>query len=603
MLILATFNYIKTKRDILMYYKNIDDLALQHIKDSLDFYHLVSNMKGVHPVEIKASVNRLLHNKHISKEHHRKIVSSMNSKPLAIIDEDFNELPVPHLIDFDWRFSRKGTDSIVKKITMIFSSKQVSSIAFIGCPSLFKYFLENTNYDINFYLIDINASKHITSKSFLRSNFFILNCNVNYEILEDNYSDIKVDMAVIDPPWYPEYYMRFFDICSFICKKKAFVLGVFPPRFTRETIHEEIGQLSNYAKTIGFRIFSIDEHSLEYSTPPFERNVLRENGITNYPPDWRVGDLFEMQRITETEAIQPYQQYLESSASKWQELSIGVIRIKCRLHPMKKYNYFSITIKKIYHENIYPSVSRRFKGCDSINIWTSGNRVFYCNNIPLLKLIIADYLHSNIIQKLESDYGVIISNENRKEITITQDFIRELVDIENKEYGNWGSNVIKNYSDIMEVIKTQINYEGNNYWKSIFHFLNDRQIHLAIMREPYLSLLLNGQKTIESRITENLIAPHQKIKKGDVVVLKKSGGPICGLFEAEDVHFFTLNKEYTINTLKREYNNYLMIQENFWENKKNSKYATLIEVKHVLKLSPIFCHVPNRKAWIFLTKL
>jgi hypothetical protein len=100
-----------------------------------------------------------------------------------------------------------------------------------------------------------------------------------------------------------------------------------------------------------------------------------------------------------------------------------------------------------------------------------------------------------------------------------------------------------------------------------------------------------------------LIAPHHKVKKGDIIFLKKSGGPICGLFEADNVHFFTFNENYTINALNKEYNNRLMIQKNFWKNKKNSNYATLIEVKHVLRLEPIICHVPNRKAWITLDKL
>lgn len=63
-------------------------------------------------------------------------------------------------------------------------------------------------------------------------------------------------------------------------------------------------------------------------------------------------------------------------------------------------------------------------------------------------------------------------------------------------------------------------------------------IHLAIMIEPFLGYILNGKKTIESRFSKNLIAPHRRIVPGDLVLLK--AGPIVASFCASSVEFVEL---------------------------------------------------------------
>ena len=45
-------------------------------------------------------------------------------------------------------------------------------------------------------------------------------------------------------------------------------------------------------------------------------------------------------------------------------------------------------------------------------------------------------------------------------------------------------------------------------------------LHLGIFTEPYLTYMLNGEKTIESRFSKNKIAPYNKIDKSDIVIVK-----------------------------------------------------------------------------------
>src|SRR5882757_5711201 len=54
-------------------------------------------------------------------------------------------------------------------------------------------------------------------------------------------------------------------------------------------------------------------------------------------------------------------------------------------------------------------------------------------------------------------------------------------------------------------------------------------IHLAVFVEPYLSFVLEGKKTVESRFSVNRHAPYEQVRSGDLIVLKKSSGPICGV--------------------------------------------------------------------------
>lgn len=48
--------------------------------------------------------------------------------------------------------------------------------------------------------------------------------------------------------------------------------------------------------------------------------------------------------------------------------------------------------------------------------------------------------------------------------------------------------------------------------------------HLAILRQPFFVLVLNGEKTIENRWSMNKIDPYKKVNIGDELLLKRSNG-------------------------------------------------------------------------------
>ena len=143
--------------------------------------------------------------------------------------------------------------------------------------------------------------------------------------------------------------------------------------------------------------------------------------------------------------------------------------------------------------------------------------------------------------------------------------------------------------------------KGSSYWKE--KILDpDCKIHLALMVEPYLSLILNGRKTIESRFSRNKIKPYRSISKGDIVVLKKSGGGLVAVFEAGDVCFKKIESDEDIREIRAEYGAGLCLDDKFWERKRDANYVSLIKITHLQIITPIEIKKANRQSWITYEK-
>jgi len=127
-------------------------------------------------------------------------------------------------------------------------------------------------------------------------------------------------------------------------------------------------------------------------------------------------------------------------------------------------------------------------------------------------------------------------------------------------------------------------------------------IHLAIFNEPFLSLVYDGKKKIESRFSINKISPYEKIKKGDVVILKESGGLVTGIFVAGEVKFFHKPDKSVLKKIETEYGVLICSAYNkdFWKLRDKAKYASLIEVKKIKKLSPYKSEKKDRSGWSIL---
>ncbi len=139
-------------------------------------------------------------------------------------------------------------------------------------------------------------------------------------------------------------------------------------------------------------------------------------------------------------------------------------------------------------------------------------------------------------------------------------------------------------------------------WAGRLVKLDHREIglHLAVFIEPYLSYVMQGRKTVESRFSQRRYPPYGRVSQGDLVLIKKSGGPIVGVCEIGDVWYYQLDPDSWAE-LRNSFTTALCAQDPaFWEARAAASFATLMRVTAVQPLNPIVCTKRDRRGWIVI---
>jgi ASC-1-like (ASCH) protein len=124
-------------------------------------------------------------------------------------------------------------------------------------------------------------------------------------------------------------------------------------------------------------------------------------------------------------------------------------------------------------------------------------------------------------------------------------------------------------------------------------------VHLAVLREPYLSYILEGRKTVESRFSRNAIVPYLTVKPGDLIVLKATAGPAVGCFTASWTQFSELDQT-VLGRIRADYETAICADEMFWTARAEKRYVTLIGVSDVRRLEAVQVPKSDRRGWIVL---
>lgn len=153
---------------------------------------------------------------------------------------------------------------------------------------------------------------------------------------------------------------------------------------------------------------------------------------------------------------------------------------------------------------------------------------------------------------------------------------------------------------LLEELCQRLDEEGAGDWRRKLMQKEYGHLHLAVMAEPYLTRILQGEKTLESRLSRNRIPPYGRLDVGDVVPMKKTGGDIVALFEAAAVEYIVLGQQMELGQLQARYNRRLCCDEAFWKVKQDSRYATLIEIDHLQRIQPLRFAKKGRQTWLVL---
>ena len=126
------------------------------------------------------------------------------------------------------------------------------------------------------------------------------------------------------------------------------------------------------------------------------------------------------------------------------------------------------------------------------------------------------------------------------------------------------------------------------------------RIHLAIFVEPYLSFILDGSKTVESRFSVTKCAPYGRVGCGDIVMLKRAGGPVTGVCLISNVWSYELDPQ-SWDHIKKKFSRPLRIAgAEFWEQRRSAQFATLMMISDVCRVAPINIRKKDRRGWVIV---
>jgi len=126
----------------------------------------------------------------------------------------------------------------------------------------------------------------------------------------------------------------------------------------------------------------------------------------------------------------------------------------------------------------------------------------------------------------------------------------------------------------------------------------DFTLHLAVLREPYLRFILEGKKTIETRFAKRPCPPFERVNRGDVIMLKRTPGPIVGICIVEAAWFYRLDPK-SLAFIKSKFGQAICpADSSFWEERKGSSVATLILIDKITPIGPFKIDKRDRRGWV-----
>lgn len=289
-------------------------------------------------------------------------------------------LPVPHPLDYEWRFSDVSAVELASEASSLLGAEE--TLAMLGSPSVFCAALERNPRG---RLVILDRSRVITEclKEAAPVNS-VLRCDVT----QDELPDLRAGAVVVDPPWYEESIRSFAWAACKISAPGARVFFSLPPVGTRPGVYRELKDFFSWTREeLGLQLDRLAPGALPYETPAFERNALRAGGFYNVPREWRRGDLAVFVRTPkEITGRQVTTVPPSFDDGIWAEETIEGVRIRVRCERVNAEEMPAIS--SIVDGDVLPTVSRRDERRKMADMWTSGNRIFKCQGLWVLRHIL-----------------------------------------------------------------------------------------------------------------------------------------------------------------------------------------------------------------------
>lgn len=394
------------------------------------FDRLLTSLPGVYPSLVVHTIEKLQNelplNAPVLQQILAEAATPWNGPPIQ--DSISRFLPIPHPLDFEWRFCPNTLDYLRVEAERL--SCPGHSIALIGTPTVLLD-LDRSLGDRCFILLDKNRlTAERIAGSLQRGQVKVFDAFTNDPPL------INATVTFIDPPWYTPYFEVFLWSASKITCMGGTVLLSLPAVGTRPCIDEERICLLQRAEYFGFELVELRPAELGYLSPLFEQNALRAEGIIGCPPVWRFADLAVFVLTSQKEVGRPQ---FRCRKNEWEEHMIKDVRIRVRTSRRSSgINSPGLdpTLKSIVASDIMPSVSTRDPRRKMVHVWTSGNRVFRCDSSEVLSILLEHRSCSSIGNRLciiQETVNRQLSASEKHNIHVAASQIDQLVTIEQEE--------------------------------------------------------------------------------------------------------------------------------------------------------------------------
>lgn len=351
----------------------VDRWVLDAIASGVDrFDRLVASLPGVYPSVALHSLQRLETAQKISAEVSTALVKSAE-RMREPLNHSYHQvrLPVPHPLDYDWRFSDSAVQHLLNECAEL--TCRGDAIALLGTPSLLRMGSEQS-YPRQLILLEANRTvTDILAQTVPEARVF------RCDVMRDTLPNLKATAVVLDPPWYPEHIQSFLWAACQLCKIGGYILISMPPVGTRPGMEREWANTLDWAQQIGLTPVKLELAALSYVTPPFELNGLTAEGLHAVSREWRRSDLAVFSRTHQTKVPRPTVQQQEDF---WQEEVLGGVRVRIRQPNLS--GFADPSLMSVVPGDVLQSVSRRDSRRQLADVWTSGNRIFACQGRGVL---------------------------------------------------------------------------------------------------------------------------------------------------------------------------------------------------------------------------
>ncbi len=186
-------------------------------------------------------------------------------------------LPVPHPLDFDWRFTQKTVERFARELA---SNSSGEGLALLGTPSLWlQLAIDNPHLATVPWLLDRNPALQGFGTGAQNARARILLT----DLASDAVPPLNVASVVADPPWYPLATKTFLWAAVECSAPNARVYLSTAPLGTRPGIAAERLDLIEWAAARGLVLTEERRAAFDYEMPAFEMNALAAQGLDTYP--------------------------------------------------------------------------------------------------------------------------------------------------------------------------------------------------------------------------------------------------------------------------------------------------------------------------------